>query len=471
MKAYTSAEATTPVALADRESTCHSSYAKLMPCTEHNMENNVCTYCGFTIYLVTYNGNNATGGTVPTDANEYPSGQTVTVLGNTGDLVRTGYTFGGWNTQADGFGTDYAADATFTISSSVTLYAKWTPITYTITCDLAGGTVATANPTSYTVESAAITLNNPTREGYTFAGWTGTGLTEPTTTVTIAHGSTGDREYTATWTPITYTIAYDNDYNIEAAASDGMYYDVTLAGRTLYKDGDWNTLCLPFDVDDFTGTPLEGATVKTLESSSFSGGTLTMTFSDDLASIEAGVPYIVKYGADLFIRDVDDWNAFASNVTNGTETYEGKTVKLAADISVTTMVGSSSNRFKGTFDGCGHTLTFNYTSTAQYCAPFRYTDGATFKNLKVAGTITTSKDDAAGITAHSNNGCTIQNCQVSISISSTFNGGAADGGFIALNNSGNATITNCLFDGKLLGTSTNKSYYVCSRKHQAADRR
>jgi len=176
MKAYTSAEATTPVALADRESTCHSGYVKLMPCTEHNMENGVCTYCGFTIYLVTYNGNNATGGTVPTDATEYELGQTVTVLGNTGDLVRTGYTFGGWNTQADGLGTNYAADATFTISDNTTLYAKWTPITYSITCDLAGGTVATANPTSYNVESAAITLTNPTREGYTFAGWTGTDI-------------------------------------------------------------------------------------------------------------------------------------------------------------------------------------------------------------------------------------------------------------------------------------------------------
>jgi len=158
---------------------------KLMPCTEHNMENGVCTYCGFTIYLVTYNGNNATSGTVPTDANEYTSGQTVTVLGNTGDLVRTGYTFIGWNTQADGLGTYYAPGATFTITSLVTLYAKWTPITYTITCDLAGGTVATANPTSYTAESAAITLNNPTREGYTFAGWTGTDISGTATTVTI----------------------------------------------------------------------------------------------------------------------------------------------------------------------------------------------------------------------------------------------------------------------------------------------
>ena len=50
-----------------------------------------------------------------------------------------------------------------------------------------------------TIESDAITLKNPTREGYDFIGWTGTGLTEATMTVTIAKGSIGNRTYTATW--------------------------------------------------------------------------------------------------------------------------------------------------------------------------------------------------------------------------------------------------------------------------------
>ena len=78
-------------------------------------------------------------------------------------------------------------------------------------------------------------------------------------------------------------------------------FPIQLAGRTLYKDGAWNTICLPFSLDSFTGTPLEGATVKTLASTSFSDGTLTMTFSDDLTSITAGKPYIVKWadGTDI----------------------------------------------------------------------------------------------------------------------------------------------------------------------------
>ncbi|MBN2796153.1 MAG: InlB B-repeat-containing protein, partial [Clostridia bacterium] len=85
-------------------------------------------------YTVTYNGNGNTGGSVPTDGNNYPNGNTVTVLGNTGSLVRTGYTFAGWNTAANGSGTSYTGGNTFSIgTSNVTLYAQWTAIDYTIT--------------------------------------------------------------------------------------------------------------------------------------------------------------------------------------------------------------------------------------------------------------------------------------------------------------------------------------------------
>ena len=86
-------------------------------------------------------------------------------------------------------------------ASNVTVSATFTPINYTITYDLDGGALAenVTNPATYTIESEAITLNNPTRTGYTFAGWTGTGLDAATTEVTIASGSTGNKTYTATW--------------------------------------------------------------------------------------------------------------------------------------------------------------------------------------------------------------------------------------------------------------------------------
>ena len=95
--------------------------------------------------------------------------------------------------------------------------------------------------------------------------------------------------------PATVTLADNADNSTTISNNGGYVADVTLQGRTLYKDGSWNTLCLPFSVDNFTGTPLEGATVKTLASTGFSGGTLTMNFTDDVTSIEAGTPYIVMW--------------------------------------------------------------------------------------------------------------------------------------------------------------------------------
>jgi uncharacterized repeat protein (TIGR02543 family) len=59
----------------------------------------------------------------------YDENDTVTVLGNTGSLVKTGYTFDGWNTAADGSGTDYAPAATFQMpASNTTLYAQWAAV-------------------------------------------------------------------------------------------------------------------------------------------------------------------------------------------------------------------------------------------------------------------------------------------------------------------------------------------------------
>lgn len=64
-------------------------------------------------YTVTYDANGAMGGSVPTDSGIYEQGQSVTALGNIGGLMRTGYTFAGWNTAANGSGTSYSGGAPF----------------------------------------------------------------------------------------------------------------------------------------------------------------------------------------------------------------------------------------------------------------------------------------------------------------------------------------------------------------------
>ena len=78
-------------------------------------------------YSVTYNGNDNTGGSVPTDATSYSAGDFVTVKGNTGSLVKSGQTFLGWSTSATASsGTFYPAGYKFEMpASNVTLYAVW----------------------------------------------------------------------------------------------------------------------------------------------------------------------------------------------------------------------------------------------------------------------------------------------------------------------------------------------------------
>ena len=108
--------------------------------------------------------------------------------------------------------------------------------------------------------------------------------------------------------------------NSGLTASD-INYDLTLNGRTIFKEtNEWQTLCLPFSVSNFTGTPLENAIVKTLTGSSYSNYTgeqeLTLTFSSDLTSIEAGKPYIVKWNA----TEANSVNPKFENVTVGAAT-------------------------------------------------------------------------------------------------------------------------------------------------------
>ncbi len=168
------------------------------------------------------------------------------------------------------------------------------------------------------------------------------------------------------------------------------------------------------------------------------------------------------WAQDLIISSTLEWNYFAAAVNNGT-TYSGQTVALAADIQVTTMVGTSiagtseKKWFEGTFYGNGHTLTFNATADEEYCAPFRYIKGATIKCLKVEGEIKTDKKYASGIAGMCSGTCTIQNCQSSITIKSSVggDGDGTHGGFVSMQqDDANLTISNCLFDGSITGDQT-----------------
>ena len=118
--------------------------------------------------------------------------------------TRDGYTFAGWTGTGLSFATNPVTIPTGSTGNRA-YTATWSENSFSISYNLAGGTAVGANPTSYSSSTSAFTLTNPTRSGYNFAGWTGTGLSSATTSVSVASGSSGDRTYTATWTttPVT----------------------------------------------------------------------------------------------------------------------------------------------------------------------------------------------------------------------------------------------------------------------------
>ena len=154
------------------------------------------------------------------------------------------------------------------------------------------------------------------------------------------------------------------------------------------------------------------------------------------------------------ISETSHWNTLASSIENKKVDFSGKYIRLDADIEVTTMVGTSSIRFRGNFDGNGHTLTVDYTSTEDVCAPFRFTYGATIQNLKTAGTINTSKSNAGGVVGKNfTASLTLKNVISSVTINSSKSGAAYHGGLVGY--AINASIEGCAFIGKLLGGSSN----------------
>ena len=162
-------------------------------------------------YNINYVLNNGTNNA--NNPSTYTYGKGVTLS----NATKLGYTFDGWYTDSNF--TNKITSISTTQTGDVTLYAKYNTITYTITYNLDGGSLATGvtNPANYTTETSSFTLNNPSKTGYSFKGWTGgvvnaqggidntatTGtsgnITTPTKNLTIELGSIGNRKYTANW--------------------------------------------------------------------------------------------------------------------------------------------------------------------------------------------------------------------------------------------------------------------------------
>ena len=262
---------------------------------------------------VTYDPNGADSGTAPVDGNSYFEGDTITVLGNSGGLAKTDYSFSGWNTASDGTGTVYnEGDSIIIGTESITFYAMWNEIiTYSVTY-MPNEADAGSAPVDSNVyqENETITVlgntGNLTKISHFFSGWNlaedgkGTNYIEDST---FTMGSSNVILF-ANWTlNPTYNVTYLQNGASGSVPTDGNAYEeedlVTVLGNPgpLTKSEDGITLV-------FVGwnTESDGQGTGYTEGESFSMGTADV----DLYSEWTAIGGIGPAGGWVFFDDEDD---------------------------------------------------------------------------------------------------------------------------------------------------------------------
>ena len=171
---------------------------------------------------------------------------------------------------------------------------------------------------------------------------------------------------------------------------------------------------------------------------------------------------------NYLIGSVQDWKRFADIVNSGTNTAAN--AKMTADVDLgddQTMVGTYHQKYQGTFDGQGHTLTFNYDTEGMSfepeqrdlslnflgAAPFRDIEGTTICNLHTAGSVTAEKIGASGLVGWTYGTNTIENCWSDVDIVSSNNTADTFAGFVAFQYGTQLNIADCVYTGKIQSAS------------------
>lgn len=192
-----------------------------------------------TSYTVSYNANNGSG--APGNQTKWYSEDLY--LSST-IPTRPGYTFNGWNTNSSGTGTNYSPGAKYTSNAALTLYAKWTINTYTVSYNANGGS-STPSTQSKNYGASINVAGGITRTGYTFNGWSGSDG------IYYSAGDSFSGNYnltlTARWTINTYTISYNANGGSGAPGNQTKTYgqnlilSSTIPTKSSYNFKGWAT--------------------------------------------------------------------------------------------------------------------------------------------------------------------------------------------------------------------------------------
>ena len=275
-------------------------------------ENSVITPTTYTVTVG--NDGNGTGTASPSTA---AAGTTITLTAT----PKTGYHFKEWEVISGGV--TIKDDKFLMPNDNVEVKAIFekdapAPTEYTITYDLAGGT-AEGNPDTYTIETRTFTLQNPTKSGYTFTGWSGTGLDgENNMTVTIPTGSTGNRTYTAHWRYNGSGHSYSY-YTIKATAGAGG--SISPSGNVSVREGRDQTFTITPDKGyAVANVKIDGKSIGAVKSYTFENvrrtHTIEVIFMKANGNPQTGVFVDVATGS--YYEDAVDW-AVENGITKGTD--------------------------------------------------------------------------------------------------------------------------------------------------------
>ena len=266
-------------------------------------------------YTVTLNAGNGTINSGNVTGYTYGVGAT---LPTADDMTYTGHTFKGWYDNEGLTGSPVTAIGG-TEMGNKEYWAKWEINQYTITYDLGGGTVE-GNPDTYTVEMDTFTLKNPTRPGYAFTGWSGTGLDgENNMTVTIPKGSTGNRSYTAHWRYNGGGGSGYSYYTIKATAGAGG--SISPSGNVSVREGRDQTFTITPDKGyAVANVKIDGKSIGAVKSYTFENvrrtHTIEVIFMKANGNPQTGVFVDVATGS--YYEDAVDW-AVENGITKGTD--------------------------------------------------------------------------------------------------------------------------------------------------------
>lgn len=274
--------------------------------------------------------------------------------------------------------------------------------------------------------------------------------------------------------------SYSNNTDLDYATIEGLkhYYaydegnnihiDITvrdMGGNTLTKDTHYTVSYSPATIKDVGTYTLTITGIGSYTGQKTASFKVVKTLSGNGTETD---PYI--------IADANDWYVFGKYIYENWSNTEGKYYKLADDFDnsnepITEMIATTKENpnggnpirtpFCGTLDGNGRTLHIDLKADSEDgCAPFRYLEGATIKNLTVAGSVATSSKYGASIAVENlphvgyTNGTEIIDCCSRVTITSSINGDGTNGGFVAVNQTGSQiTFTRCAFLGRMLGST------------------